>query len=130
VHAQEGKKDEPETELGAKMDKISSAWRVVKRQINDASKNDDTLTKLASIKENMNAALKLEPALKAEKPAADQAKFVADYQGKMKDEIAKIDDLTALVKAGKNEEAAKMIGTIDQDQKDAHKQFKKGKKKQ
>ena len=130
VHAQEGKKDEPETELGAKMDKISSAWRRVKAQINDASKNEDTLAKLATIKENMNAALKLDPALKAEKPAAEQAKFVSDYQAKMKEEIAKIDELTALVKAGKNEEAAKLVAPIDQNSKEAHKQFKKGKKKQ
>ena len=38
--------------------------------------------------------------------------------------------LDTLVKAGKNDEAAKLAGVIDQDQKDAHKQFKKHKKKQ
>jgi soluble cytochrome b562 len=129
VRAQE-KKDEPETELGAKMEKISSAWRVAKRQLADPSKNADTLTKLATVKENMVAATKLEPDLKKSKPAAEQAKFVADYQTKMKEEIKKVDEIIALVKAGKNEEAAKLVGVVDQDQKDAHKQFKKAKKKQ
>ncbi|MGH7958359.1 MAG: cytochrome b562 [Opitutaceae bacterium] len=121
--------DEPETELGAKMEKISSAWRVTKRQVRDPAKNADTLTKLATVKENMTAALKLEPAIKSEKPAAEQAKFVADYQASMKGEIEKVDEIIALVKAGKNEEAAKLVGVVDQDQKDAHKKFKKAKKK-
>ena len=122
--------DEPETELGKKMEKISSAWRVAKRQLPDSSKNADTLEKLATVKENMTAATKLEPDLKKEKPAAEQAKFVADYQAKMKEEIKKIDEVIALVKAGKNDEAAKLVAVVDQDQKDAHKQFKKAKKKQ
>ena len=128
VRAQDGK--EPETELGKKMEALSSAWRVAKRQLPDASKNQDTLAKLAIVKENMTASLKLEPEIKKEKPASEQAKFVADYQAKMKEEIKKVDELIALVKAGKNEEAAKLVGVIDQDQKDAHKQFKKQKKKQ
>ena len=122
--------DEPETELGQKMEKISSAWRVAKRQLPDSSKNADTLTKLATVKENMVAASKLEPDLAKTKPAAERPKFVADYQAKMKEEIKKIDDIIALVKAGKNDEAAKLVGVVDQDQKDAHKQFKKAKKKQ
>jgi hypothetical protein len=120
----------PETELGGKMEKISSAWRVAKRQLPDSSKNADTLAKLAIVKENMEASVKLEPEIKKEKPAGEQAKFVADYQAAMKAEIKKVDEMIALVKAGKNDEAAKLAGVIDQDQKDAHKQFKKAKKKQ
>ena len=129
VRAQDAKKDAPETELAGKMEKISSAWRVAKRQLPDSSKNADTLAKLATVKEHMEASVKLEPDLKKEKPAAEQAKFVADYQASMKAEIKKIDEMIALVKAGKNDEAAKLAGVIDQDQKDAHKQFKKQKKK-
>lgn len=127
VHAQS--KDEPETELGQKMEKISSAWRIAKRQLPDSSKNADTLTKLATVKENMVAATKLEPDLAKSKAAGEKAKFVADYQAKMKEEIKKIDEVIALVKAGKNDEAAKLVAVVDQDQKDAHKQFKKAKKK-
>ena len=130
ITAQAAEKDAPETDVGGKMEKISSAWRVAKRQISDPSKNADTLVKLATVKENMVASAKLEPDLKKAKPAAEQAKFVADYQAKMKEEITKIDEIIALVKAGKNDEAAKLVGVVDQDQKDAHKQFKKAKKKQ
>jgi hypothetical protein len=127
VHAQS--KDEPETELGSKMEKISSAWRVAKRQLPDSSKNQDTLAKLATVKEHMVASTNLEPDLTKTKPEAERAKFVADYKAKMKEEIKKIDEIIALVKAGKNDEAAKLVGVVDQDQKDAHKQFKKAKKK-
>src|SRR5262245_1274351 len=97
VYAQE-KKDEPETELGKKMETISGNWRAVKRQITDSSKNADTLKRLGVIKDNMTEAAKLEPALKAEKPAGEQAKFVADYRAKMKEEIEKIDKMIAAVK--------------------------------
>jgi hypothetical protein len=118
-----------ETELGAKMEKISSAWRIAKRQLPDPAKNADTLAKLATVKENMTASLKLEPEIKKEKPAGEQAKFVADYQATMKEEIKKVDEIIALVKAGKNAEAAKLVAVVDQEQKDAHKKFKKAKKK-
>jgi soluble cytochrome b562 len=82
------------------------------------------------VKENMAAAVKLEPDLKKEKPAAEQAKFVADYKKKMEEMTVKIDQVIALVKEGKNEEASKLKDVVNQDQKEAHKQFKKGKKKQ
>ena len=100
VHAQS--KDEPETELGSKMEKISSAWRVAKRQLPDSSKNQDTLAKLATVKEHMVASTTLEPDLTKTKPEAERAKFVADYKAKMKEEVKKIDEIIALVKAGKN----------------------------
>jgi soluble cytochrome b562 len=121
--------DEPETELGGKMEKISSAWRITKRKIADPANNEETLAKLAIVKENMTAATKLEPDFKKAKPASEQEKFVADYQARMKETLKKIDEIIALVKAGKNAEAAKLVGVVDQDQKDAHKQFKKPSKK-
>lgn len=127
VQAQPGK--EEQTELGATMDKMSKSWRKAKNQIADTTKNADTVDQLTALKQGMEASLKFEPARKADVPAAEQGKFVADYQAKMKEEIKKVDDMIALVKAGKNDEAAKMVGVIDQDQKDSHKAFKKQKKK-
>lgn len=121
--------DDDHTELGAKMEKIGGAWRRVKAQVNDASKNADTLARLATIKENMVASTNLEPELAKGKTGAEKEKFVADFRAKMKEETQKIDQIIAAVKAGKNEEAAKLVAIVDQDQKDAHKTFKKGKKK-
>src|SRR5687767_8054924 len=40
------KEKEVETELGQKMDKMSSAFRALRRQVKDASKNADSLEKV------------------------------------------------------------------------------------
>ncbi len=116
---------EPETELGGKMDKMSGAFRALRRQIADATKNTDSLAKLATIKENAQASLKLDPAWKADKPAADQAKFVTDYQADMKKFIELVGKVEAALKAGNNTEAEKLVGEMGSAQKAGHKQFKK-----
>lgn len=116
--------DEPQTELGSKMEKIGGAFRALRREINDPAKNEDALKRVAIIKENAQAALKLEPALKTTKPADEQAKFVADFQEKMKNFLADVDKLEAALKAGDNAAAAKLIDTLNGDQKEGHKQFR------
>jgi hypothetical protein len=121
--------DDDQTALGAKMEKIGGAWRRVKAQIADASKNEDTLAKLAIVKENLVAGAKEEPDLAKGKSGAEKEKFVADFRAKMKEETERVDKLIGLVKAGKNAEAAELVNVVDQAQKDAHKAFKKGKKK-
>jgi len=121
--------DEPETELGQKMEKVGGAFRALRRQISDPAKNADSLSRLATMRENLQAALKLEPAKKAEIPAADQKKFVADYQAEMKRFIGLIEKVEAALKAGNNDEASKLVSQMGDDQKKAHKQFKKDDKK-
>lgn len=118
-----------ETELGGKMEKIGGAFRALRRQITDATKNADSLARLATIKENAQASLKLEPAMKADKPAAEQAKFVADYQAEMKKFIELVGKVEAALKANDNAEAGKLLETMSSDQKKAHKMFKKDDKK-
>ncbi len=124
VHAAEA-----ETELGKKMEKMGGAFRALRRQIADSSKNADSLAKLATIKENAQAALKLEPAMKADKPAADQKKFMADYQADMKKFIGLVEKTEAALKAGNNAEAEKLCAQLGDAQKAGHKQFKKADKK-
>ena len=115
---------EPETELGGKMEKMGGAFRAIRRQISDSSKNADTLAKLATLKSNAEASLKFEPAKKAEIPSAEQKKFVADYQAGMKKLIELANKLEAALKANNNEEAAKLCGEMGDAQKKGHKQFK------
>ncbi len=117
--------DEPETELGGKMEKMSSAFRALRRQITDASKNADSLAKVATIRQNAEAAIKLEPAKKVEIPAADQKKFVADYQADMKKFIELCGKLEAALKANNNEEAGTLLAAMGDAQKQGHKGYKK-----
>ena len=121
--------DEPETELGTKMEKVGGAFRALRRQISDSSKNADSLARLATIKENLTAGLKLEPAKKAEVPAAGQKKFVDDYRADLKTFIGLVEKVEAALKAGNNDEAAKLVTQMGDDQKKAHKLYKKDDKK-
>ena len=123
LRAQAPKEDQ--TELGGKMEKVGAAFRKLRASAADATKNADSLAQIAIIRENFEAALKLAPAMKADKPAAEQAKFMADYQAKMKEEIAVVGSIEAAIKANNNEEAGKLVAKLGQDQKDAHKAFKK-----
>jgi soluble cytochrome b562 len=128
VQAQDKGAKATETELETKMDEINAAYRKLNRQISDATKNADSLKQVGIIKQNAAASAKLEPVKKKEVPAADQAKFVADYQAKMKSFMADVDKLEAALKAGKNEDAAAALKTLKQDQDEGHKQFRKDKK--
>ena len=121
--------DEPETELGAKMDKMSGAFRVLARQVSDPAKNADSLAKLAVIKENAQASLKLEPAMKKSVPAAEQKKFVENYQADMKKFLELCGKLETALKANDNATATKICGEMRDSQKAGHKQYKKDDKK-
>ena len=133
LRAQEGDKKmapkEPTTELGDKMEKLNGAYRKLGKQAPDATMNADSLKQVAIIKEAAAAALKLEPAKKKDLPEAEQAKFVADYQAKMKEFIATVDKLEAAFKAGDNATAAKLVEDMKTERNDDHKAFQKKKEK-
>jgi cytochrome c556 len=130
IQAQERpRQKEPATELEDHMEKIGGAFRALNRQIGDASKNEDSLKRIATIRENAEASLKLDPAKKADIPADRQAKFVADYQAKMKAFIADVNKVEAALKAGNNDEAKNLLQNLKQDQKEGHDEFQKKKKK-
>lgn len=118
-----------ETELGGKMEKIGGAFRALRRQVADPSKNADSLTKVATIRENAEASLKLEPAKKADVPAAQQKKFVDDYRAEMRKFLELTGKLEAALKANNNAEAEKLLTQLNDQQKASHKQFKKDDKK-
>ncbi len=124
------KSDAPETELGGKMEKLNGAYRKLKRQIADPSKNTESLALVGTVKAQAEASLNLKPEITTTKPAADQAKFVESYQTEMKKMIELVTKLEVALKAGKNDEAAKMIADLDAQQKSSHKEFRKPKQKQ
>ena len=120
---------EPQTELTGKMEKLSDAYRKLGREIKDPSKNEDSLQQVGIIKEMTAAALKLQPDKTKILPEADQAKFVADFQAKMKEFIATVDQLDAALKANDNVTAAKLVDDMKTMRNDDHKVFQKEKKK-
>ena len=121
AHAQDR---EEKTPLGKKMSAMNTAFKAIGRQIEDPSKNASTLAQLDIIETNAKAALTLEPEKKAKVPAAEQAKFVADYQAGMKEFLVTVEKLRAAVKAGKNAEALAIIDAMKDQQRDGHKEYR------
>ena len=120
---------EDKTPLGDQMEKLNGAYRKLGRQVADATKNEDSLAQVAIIKAAAEAAVKLEPAKKSEVPAAEQAKFVADYQAKMKEFLATVGKLETALKAGDNTAAAALVEEMKNERNADHKSFKKEEKK-
>ena len=99
-------------------------------QAADATKNEGSLALVATIKKEAEASLAFKPEYTADQPAANQAKFVEAYKTEMKKMIELVGKLEAAFKAGKNDEAAKVIADLDAQQKSSHKEFRKPKPKQ
>ena len=107
------------------MDKMSEAWKKLKRQVADIAKNADSLQLIATIRVAAEEAVNLVPARAADVPAADRAKFVADYQAGIKKLVEGFGKLEVALKADKNEEAAKLVAEISALQKAGHKAFER-----
>ena len=118
-----GQQDE-KTPLAKKMSAINTAFKAVGRQIDDAAQNAATLEQLTVIETNAKAALALEPEKKGQVPAAEQAKFVADYQAGIKQFLVTVDKMRAAIKAGKNTEAVTILDAMKDQQKEGHKEFR------
>ncbi len=132
LQAQEGqakKGKAPETELGRHMASMNDALRTLRAQIADASKNADSLSQAATIRQHATAGMKLEPARKAEIPADAQAKFVAGFREGIKTLIGQVEKLEAALKANDNVAAAKLLDDLGATQKANHKEYKQQKKK-
>jgi len=118
---------EETTELGEKMSGISKAFKKLRSQVSDPTKNEDSLMLVAAIRENALATLTLVPEKTADIPSAEQEKFKADFASRMKSLLADVDKLEAAFKAGNNEEAKALLEALGNAQKEGHKEFKKKK---
>jgi soluble cytochrome b562 len=119
------KQPEEKTELERKMDKMSEAWKKLKRQVADATQNADSLQLVATIQAAAEEALKLVPARAADVPATERAKFVADYQAGIKKLLESFGKLETALQSGRNEEAVKLVADLGAFQKASHKVFER-----
>lgn len=116
---------EAETELGKHMEKLNSAWRKLRKQAPDAASNASSLELVATIKAEAEKAVTLQPDKARDLPEADRAKYIQDYQGKMKDFAAKLGKLSDAFKAGDNAAAGALIKELGTMQREGHKEFKR-----
>ncbi len=118
------KEKKNETELSKQMEKMNGAFRRLRRQAADATKNADSLEQVAILKKYAEASLKYEPFKATEVPAADKAKMIEGYKAKMNDFLASVGKLETALKAGNNEDAARIVQELGAIQKEGHKEYK------
>ncbi len=121
----EAKKKAEETELGKSMEKISGAWRKLRRQADDPASNAASLELVAVIRAAAEKALTLTPARAEDVPAAEREKFVENYRKHLKEFLAQVGKLADAFKAGDNATARELIQKIGGLQKEGHKEFKR-----
>lgn len=109
------------------MSAISKAFKKLRSQAGDATKNDESLKLVATMREKAEASLTLVPEKAADIPAADHPKFTSDFAIGMRALIADIAKLEAAFQAGDNEEAAAQLEALGNAQKEGHKEFRKKK---
>lgn len=115
------------TELGEHMDRMSSAFRKLRRQAGDPAYNPASLELLGEMREAAQAAAKLVPAKAADLPEAERAKFTAAYRKQVGKLLTQLAGIEAALKAGDNPAAQKRIGELADFQKASHREFRKTK---
>jgi hypothetical protein len=117
--------DKPETELEKTMSKINKAWRPVRVAAKDGKLGPALADNVATMITCAEAAAKLTPAWEADKPAADRAKFQADYEAQMKKLIDTLGKLETALKANDTATATKLYAEVGDLRKSGHHDFKK-----
>jgi soluble cytochrome b562 len=116
---------EKKTDLDLRMDKVSKAFRKLRKQVADPTQNASSLDLLATMQAALKEAVDLTPEKADDVPADQRAKFIADYkagiQG-MLDEFTKLGDALT---AGKNDDAAKIVADIFALEKKDHTSFRR-----
>jgi soluble cytochrome b562 len=107
------------------MDKVSKAFRKLRKQVADPTQNAASLELLATMQAALKQAADLTPEKADDVPADQRAQFMSDYkagiQG-MEDEFTKLGDALT---AGKNDDATKIVADIFALEKKDHTSFRK-----
>lgn len=119
--------EEETTELGEQMDRLSGAFRKVRRQAGDPALNASSLEQLSVMREAAQAAQKFVPAKAADLPEAKRAEFTAAYRKQMDRLLALLADTEAAFKAGDNTAAQKRVDELADLQKASHREYRKPK---
>jgi cytochrome c556 len=111
------------------MEKMSGAFRRVRRMVGNPDNSAQVLELLATIRTEATASSKLIPMRAEEVPEAQRAKFVEDFQKRMAEFIAAVEKTEAAVKARDFAAATAMVNDLAAMQEAGHKDFKKDDKK-
>jgi cytochrome c556 len=124
----EPKKDHPDTDIEKAMEKMAGAYRKLRRQVTDPAQNAASLELVATIKAGATEARKYSPLKAADLPGPDRAAFVENFQKKLDEFLGTAGRLEDALKAGNNEEAARLVAELGKIQKADHKEFRRPEK--
>lgn len=113
------------TPLGEQMDRMNGAFRKLRRQAEDVTKNESSLAYVATMQAAAEVAVTLTPVLAADIPEAKRAQFIESYRTQIRKLIAGLEELAAAFKAGDNAAAVAVISDLRGIQKDGHHDYKK-----
>ncbi|MDB6167517.1 MAG: hypothetical protein JWM88_381 [Verrucomicrobia bacterium] len=119
------KSERPETELEQAMGKMGKAWRQVRKANREGRLSPACADYVATVRSNAERASRMIPALEAEQPAGERAKFQADFEASMKKLVAVLSDLEAALKANNLPTASRLVGEAGELMKSGHHDFKK-----
>lgn len=114
---------EDDTPLTKEMKTMNKSLRALKKQVADATKKDDNLALVATIKKSLDAAAKLEPAKTKEVPAAEKTAYLDKYKAQMTDLAKTYDELEAAIKADKADDVKKALDKLSEQKEKGHKDF-------
>lgn len=117
------------TDLEKQMDIVAKSFRKLKKQVSDATQNDDSAALVAKMIDATKASADLVPAKADSLSGDDKTKFIADYKTGIQGMVDKLTALQALIKAGKNDEAAAAVADLGKYETKEHKEFRKEKPK-
>ena len=114
---------EDDTPLMKEMKTVNKTLRTLKRQAADASKKDENLALIATIKKSLDASLKFEPAKTKDVPAAEKAAYVEKFKQQMTELGKTFDELETAIKADKADDAKKLFEKLSEQKEKGHKDF-------
>jgi soluble cytochrome b562 len=106
------------------MEGMGSAFRKIRRQGNDASKNAETLKLAAQLKSQALVALALVPELAAAKTGSEREALVKGYRREMQALVGEIDRLILALEKGNNAELPAILESIASRQKQGHRDYR------
>lgn len=115
--------DDSETELETHMDGIDKAYKALKKQVADPSKNAESLKLVVKMEQEAIIAKTLIPAKEADEK--DKAAFQTAFRSAMCDFCVEILNLEKALVNNKNDEAAAIVKKLNEMKTSGHKQFQK-----
>lgn len=118
-----------DSDLHDSMEAMNGSFRKLRRQVADPAQNEASLALVEKLSKATKEAADDLPEIISKLPAEAQAAAKASYADKMKELSATIEELGAALKAGKNDEAVKIIEELRLQQEAGHREFRPKKQK-